>query len=95
MIINYIARREFRNIARRQHVTEEEVMTRIQTAILKGIHSEDEVVRNEWKRIPCESEFPTPEELFDYLVKAYGNWNKVSSIWISVYFGDLIDHCVD
>lgn len=58
-----------RIIARNNGTTVEKVKTHIKLAILSGLSNPDPVVQARWKKIPCEGELPTPEELIAFLAK--------------------------
>lgn len=50
-------------IARRNHTTVESVRNEIEAAIQIGISDRTPEVQERWKKIPCEHDIPTPEEL--------------------------------
>lgn len=60
-------------IAERDGKSVSEVRKEIQKAILVGMCSQDPSVQAYWKRIQCEGELPTPEELIDFLANEAKN----------------------
>ena len=62
-----IAENALRQIAMRDGKTVSEVRKEIQKAMLIGLCSQDPKVQAYWKRIPCEGEVPTPEEVIAFL----------------------------
>ena len=88
--INFIAKHTFEAIARRHHLSMEEVVLRLQNNIQHDIHHSDEAISNSWRQIPCQGKEPTPEELFDYLVDQHGGWNEGNALWISMELGEMV-----
>ena len=67
-----LAERSIRRIAEREQSTPEQVRKHIQVAMLSGLLSETPSIREQWQRIPCSGEIPTPEELIAYYVNELG-----------------------
>ncbi len=57
-----------RAIADQEGITEDDVRNEIAYAISLALKSNDPKVQNFWKKIPCEGESPTVEEIIDYIV---------------------------
>lgn len=53
----------------REGKTVEEIKKEIEKAMLIGLCSQDPKVEAYWKRIPCEGDVPTPEEVIAFLAK--------------------------
>lgn len=62
-----IAEHALRQIAMREGKTAEEVRKEIKKAMLVGMFSQDLKVQAYWKRIPCDGDLPTPEEVIVFL----------------------------
>lgn len=62
-----VAENALRQIAMREGKTISEVRKEIQKVMLIGLCSQDSKVKEYWKRIPCEGEVPTPEEIIAFL----------------------------
>lgn len=62
-----IAENALRQIAIREGKIVSEVKKEIQKATLVGLCRQDPKVQAYWKRIPCEGEAPTPEEVVAFL----------------------------
>lgn len=61
------------HIADENHVTPEEVLFEMQTAIQIGMNSTDPNVQRRWAEIPKKGEVPTPEEVMAYLLAQITN----------------------
>ena len=65
--INAVA--AIKKIAMREGITVEEVRTEMKKAMMIGLCSPDPSVREQWKKIPCKGDIPTPEELIIYMAQ--------------------------
>ena len=59
----------FEWLARRRNVTVEEMRAYISARIAEGWNSPDPARREQWRRIPCAGDIPTPEEWLRYAVE--------------------------
>ena len=59
----------FEWLARRRNVTVEEMRAYISARIAEGWNSPDPAHREQWRRIPCAGDIPTPEEWLRYAVE--------------------------
>lgn len=59
----------FERLARERHITEGEMRAIISARIEAGMNDPDPVKREQWRRIPCAGEIPTPEEWLRYAVE--------------------------
>ena len=59
----------FEWLARRRNVTVEEMRAYISARIAEGWNSPDPARREQWRRIPCAEDIPTPEEWLRYAVE--------------------------
>jgi hypothetical protein len=57
-----------RTIAVKEGISEREVRNEIAYAVSLALKSSDPNIQNFWKKIPCEGESPTVEEIIDYIV---------------------------
>ena len=57
-----------RKIAVKEGISEREVRNEIAYAVSLALKSSDPQIQNFWKKIPCEGESPTVEEIIDYIV---------------------------
>lgn len=55
-------------IAEQEGISENEVRDEIAYAVSLALKSQDPKVQNFWKKIPCEGESPTVEEIIDFIV---------------------------
>lgn len=90
MYIHFIAKHTFEAIARRHHLSMEEVALRLRKTIQRGIHHPDKAIRNSWRQIPYQGDELTPEDLFDFLVDQHGGWNETNALWISMELGEMV-----
>lgn len=58
--------------AEKEGVSVKEIRRQLELAILAGIASLDPSTRDKWKKVPCESDIPTPEELITYIATHVG-----------------------
>ena len=61
------AERAIRELAFREGKTEDYIRQQMKLAMLAGLCSQDPDIQENWKKIPCKGEVPTPEELITYL----------------------------
>lgn len=66
----------FERLAREKGITVEEMRAIISTRIEKGWNDEDPVKREQWRKIPCAGEMPTPEEWLRYVVEKINSDGK-------------------
>lgn len=59
----------FERLARERDITEEEMWEIISARIWHGLHDPDSKKREQWERIPCAGDIPTPEEWLRYAVE--------------------------
>lgn len=59
----------FKIIAKHYGVTEQEVYSEIQKMIEDAQNTNDETIKERWRRIPHKGELHTPEELISYLTQ--------------------------
>lgn len=59
----------FERIARERNISVEEMRKIISDRIEKGWNAEDLVKRDQWRKIPCVGEVPTPDEWLQYVIK--------------------------
>ncbi len=64
-----IAENALSQIAMHECIAVEEVKKEIQKALLIGLCSQDPNVQAYWKRIPCQGDIPTPEEVVAFLAE--------------------------
>ena len=63
------AEEAIRKTAAKEGLAVEEIRKEIEKAILVGLRSQDPAIRERWKKIPCKSDVPTPEELIQYMAE--------------------------
>lgn len=56
-------------LARKRGVTVEVMKEQISMRIREGLGDPDSIKREQWEKIPCIEEIPTPEEYLDYVLK--------------------------
>ena len=59
----------FERMARERNISVEEMRAIISDRIEKGWNDKDPVKREQWRKIPCAGEVPTPDEWLNYVVK--------------------------
>lgn len=59
----------FVRLARERNITVEEMREIISDRIEKGWNDPNPEKRVQWRKIPCEGDFPTPDEYLDYVLK--------------------------
>lgn len=64
-----------RTIAAQEGISECEVRNEIAYAVSLALKSSDPQIQNFWKKIPCEGESPTVEEIIDYIVTGLSTQN--------------------
>ena len=52
-----------------ENISVEEMRAMISDRIEKGWNDEDPVKREQWRKIPCAGEVPTPDEWLSYVIK--------------------------
>lgn len=57
-----------RTVAEQEGISENEVRNEIAYAVSLALKSHDPKIQNFWKKIPCEGETPTIEEIIDFIV---------------------------
>lgn len=57
-----------RTVAEQEGITENEVRNEIAYAVSLALKSNDPKIQKFWKKIPCEGESPTVEEIIDFIV---------------------------
>ena len=60
----------FERMARERNISVEEMRAIISDRIAKGRNDEDPVKREQWRKIPCAGELPTPDEWLRYAVES-------------------------
>lgn len=58
----------FRQIAKKEGISEEEVRKEIAYAVSLALKSNDPKIQSFWKDIPCEGDSPTIEEVIDHII---------------------------
>lgn len=58
-----------REVARRNHISVDEVRKEIKLAMLAAMCSSDPAIQKKWKDIPYEGDTITPEDLIRYIAK--------------------------
>ncbi len=66
----------FERLAREKGISVEEMRAIISARIEKGWNDEDPVKREQWRKIPCAGEMPTPEEWLRYVVEKINSDGK-------------------
>ena len=61
--------RIFERIAADNQTTAAEVRSNIEAAIRAGIADPDAAVQDEWAKVPCKGDAPSPEEVLRYIVR--------------------------
>lgn len=64
---NFNAERAIQELAIQEGKSVEYIRSQINLAMLSGIFNPDPQVQENWKRIPCKGEVPTPEEMITFL----------------------------
>lgn len=59
----------FERLARERNITVEEMRAIISARIEEGWNNPDLEKREQWRKIPCAGEIPTPDELLKYAVE--------------------------
>lgn len=59
----------FERLARERNITVEEMRAIISARIEKGWNDPDPKKREQWRKIPCSGEVPTPDEWLQYSVE--------------------------
>lgn len=59
----------FERMARERNISADELRALISDRIAKGWNDEDPVKREQWRKIPCAGEIPTPDEWLRYVVE--------------------------
>lgn len=59
----------FERMARERNISVEEMRAIISDRIEKGWNDEDPEKREQWRKIPCAGDVPTPDEWLNYVVK--------------------------
>lgn len=74
----------FERMARERNISAEEMRAIISDRIEKGWNDKDPVKREQWRKIPCAGEIPTPDEWLSYVIKkikageAWRQWTSPS-----------------
>lgn len=71
-----IIKNSFEKIAKSEGITTDEVRNEIAVAISYALKSDDPKVQNFWKKIPCEGDTPTVDEVINYIATQLANQNK-------------------
>ena len=76
----------FERMARERNISVEEMRVIISDRIEKGWNDEDPVKREQWRKIPCVGEVPTPDEWLSYVINkinddGQGNLLRKYLIW--------------
>ena len=76
----------FERMARERNISVEEMRAIISDRIEKGWNDEDPEKREQWRKIPCAGEVPTPDEWLIYVIKKIkdddqGNLLRKYLIW--------------
>ena len=78
----------FERMARERNISVEEMRAIISDRIEKGWNDKDPVKREQWRKIPCAGEIPTPDEWLSYVIKKIkddGQGNLLRKYLDSVY----------
>lgn len=59
----------FERMARERNISVEEMRAIISDRIEKGWDNKDLIKREQWRKIPCTGEIPTPDEWLSYVIK--------------------------
>lgn len=59
----------FERLVRERNITDEEMKAIIANRIKTGLNDPDPEKQEQWRRIPCAGEIPTPEERLRYAVE--------------------------
>lgn len=59
----------FEQLARKRNITVEEMRAIISARIEKGWNDPDPEKREQWRKIPCSGEIPTPDEWLQYALR--------------------------
>ena len=76
----------FERMARERNISVEEMRAIISDRIEKGWNDKDPVKREQWRKIPCAGEIPTPDEWLSYVIKkikddGQGNLLRKYLVW--------------
>ena len=76
----------FEQLARERGISVEEMRAIISARIEKGWNDQDPVKREQWRKIPCAGEVPTPDEWLNYVINrlnddSHGNLLRKYLIW--------------
>ena len=58
-----------REVARKNHITVEEVRNEIRLAMIAAMCNPDPAIQRVWREIPCAGAALTPEDLITYIAK--------------------------
>ena len=58
-----------REVARKNHITVDEVRKEIQLAMIAAMCNPDPAIQRVWREIPCAGAALTPEDLITYIAK--------------------------
>lgn len=64
--LKVITEKALAEIAIREGKSVTEIRKQIQIAMLSGLLNDDPRIQEQWKRIPCADEIPTPEEVIAF-----------------------------
>ena len=76
----------FERMAWERNISVEEMRAIISDRIEKGWNDKDPVKREQWRKIPCAGEIPTPDEWLSYVIKkikddGQGNLLRKYLVW--------------
>ncbi len=71
----------FERLARERGIAVEEMRTIISARIEKGWNDPDPEKREQWRKIPCSGEIPTPDEWLRYAVEKLQEEGREDLLW--------------
>lgn len=71
----------FERLAHERNITVEEMRAIISARIEKGWNDPDPEKREQWRKIPCNGEIPTPDEWLRYAVEKLQAEGREDLLW--------------
>ena len=71
----------FERLARERGIAVEEMQASISARIEKGWNDPDPEKREQWRKIPCSGEIPTPDEWLRYAVEKLQEEGREDLLW--------------
>ncbi len=71
----------FERLARERGIAVEEMQAIISARIEKGWNDPDPEKREQWRKIPCSGEIPTPDEWLRYAVEKLQEEGREDLLW--------------